>query len=483
MGPAEITRVEGSFRDPSGFVFSHDGRMFRAIDQAFDVLYREPRTSKAIQQLIDRQLLVKTWPVEDDHLRAIFQDNYSGFRCFLEHEKVPFISYPYEWSFSMLADAAIHTLRVQKELLSVGLSLKDATPYNIQFVQGKPVFIDITSIERPARLDIWFALGQFLRLFYYPLLLACRRGGDFRSYYLGSINGQSLEQVAAALGPMAKYAPSNLLDVGLPLLLERRDSKKTKKGVDSDKPVDMAAAEGNAQTQEFNLARLESKLKKLNKKVTRTHQSVWSDYTSICNYDDQATAKKKSLIAEFLESHKPSSVLDLGCNTGEYSRLATSHGCDVIAADFDPVAIDRLYSAIKPGSENSSRAISPVILDLANPSPAIGYLNVERDSFLSRCPSQCVFALALIHHLLVSENMTLEAISRLFAVTTSQYLVLEFVPTNDSMFERLLRFRKSYFDDLNLDKCLNAFSKDFHLLQKCPIEGTVRTLLFFEKKA
>ncbi len=465
-------RFSGSFRDPSGFVFQRGGRIFRAVDQTCHSVLQSLADKGHLARLVGAKIIVPTRFVEESALKKKLVSEHPGYGEFLEHELVPQITYPYEWTVSMLADAALLTLELQKQLVEIGCSLKDASAYNVQFVNGRPVFIDLSSIERPERVDLWFALGQFQRMFLFPLLLARHRGWDLRSYFLASLDGRSVEQVARSFGALQRWRPGLLLDVTLPLLLQRKTDKKNE-----TKPQRLPKTSGQTTAQLANLNRLGSKIRKL--AAGYRPQGVWADYTKTCSYDRTAETAKKNLVRNFLKSTSPESVLDLGCNTGEYSELAAECGAKLVtAADADHDAIEILYRRLR----SQSKPITPLVVDVANPSPGIGYMNRERARFLDRFNSQCVLALALLHHLLVSANLSLAAARDLFCQLSGRYLVLEFVPPGDPMFQRLLRFRVNLFADLTLEQCLRVFSERFNLLRQVAVENSPRTLLFFEKK-
>lgn len=457
-------RIAGSFRDPSGYVLEHDGQIFRAVDSP---------TFELLQPLLAAKpnaRLVPTRVVADPALLATLRAQHPGFQHFLAHERVPLISYPYEWSYSMLADAADLTLQLQSELLAGGLSLKDASAYNVQFVQGQPIFIDLTSVEKPPRLDLWFALGQFQRMFLFPLLLYRHCGWDFRSYFLASLDGRSLAQVAQSLG-WQRWRPSLWLDVALPLWFERK--------AQAPAPAQRQRLEqrgDNPLAQQLNLKRLRGKIAALKKSfAARSH---WAAYTQTCTYDAAAEDSKKTSVAAWLKELAPASVLDLGCNTGDYSFLAARAGARVTAVDGDHDAIELLYRRLA----QTPAQITPLVVDLANPSPAIGYLNLERSSWLERVQADCVLALALMHHLLVSANFSPAAMAEFFHTLTRRHLILEFVPPQDPMFERLLQFRRDLCQDLTLASCLAALEPKFKLLRQQPVPGTARTLLLLERQ-
>lgn len=464
-------RIAGSFRDPSGFVFAREGRIFRAIDEPCRQLLEELDHSGLLPKLMAESRLVRTNFVTEAVLLETLGREHPGFAHFVEHEVLRPITYPYEWSVSMLADAGVATVDLQLRLLEEGCSLKDGTAFNIQFVRGRPKFIDLTSLERPKRLDFWFALGQFNQMFLFPLLL-CRFGGwDLRSYFQANLGGLGVEQVAKGFGWTQKLRPRMLLDVTLPMLLTRWAEKSAGSWRQT-----MESPRRNSAPQIANLRRLRTKIARL--AAGYKPQGIWSDYTKICNYDEGAEQAKKALVKQFFLDTKPETVVDLGCNTGDYSRLAAECGAEVVAADADHDAVEVLYRRLR----NEPAAISPMVIDLCNPSPGLGLMNRERPPFLDRIHGDCVLALALLHHLLVSGNLTLDAVGELLAQITRRDLVLEFIPTDDNMFERLLKFRVNLFENLTLQTVREAFSKRFKLLKEEPIAGSKRTLLFFRRE-
>lgn len=464
-------RIDGSFRDPSGYVFTRGDQVYRAVDQPCHELLVRLEDEGLFGELIADRTLVPTEFVQNEQLLDTLRVENPGYERFLRHERVAPITYPYEWTISMLADAATHTLDLQIRLLESGCALKDATPYNIQFVDGRPTFIDISSIERPKRLDLWFALGQFSRMFLFPLLLVRYQGWDLRSYFRGNISGRSVEEVAESFGRLQKLRPRLLLDVTLPCWLQRfTESGRTRSW------GEMENHDGNSNAQVVNLRRLRSKVVKL--AAGHKPRGVWADYTKTHSYDDAAELAKKSAVREFLQETRPQRVLDLGCNTGDYSRIAAESGASVTAVDSDHDAVELLYRHLR----EKPAPITPAVIDLCNPSPGLGHRNKERSAFADRVGSDCVIALALIHHLLVSGNLSFEAIRELLAELTTRDLILEFVPTDDAMFERLTRFRVDLYGGVTLDECRSVFQQQFRVLREEAIPNTKRTLLFLRKE-
>ncbi len=291
--PLDHGRVAGSFRNPSGYVFVREGRVFRAIDGPCQQVLASLADTGILAELTRQSHLADSEFITDPALLAVLSAEHPGFTHFLEHQAIWPITYPYEWSVSMLADAGMRTIDIQLRLLAAGCGLKDASAYNVQFVGGRPKFIDLASIERPRRLDLWFALGQFQQMFLFPLLLCRYRGWDLRSYFLANLGGCGVEQVARGFGPLGLLRPGLLFDVTLPLLLTRwaeRSDQTWQERLQRPRPDPTA--------QIANLRRLQCKLAKL--AAAYRPRRRWSGYTCNCNYSEQAEQAEKSLVAEFL---------------------------------------------------------------------------------------------------------------------------------------------------------------------------------------
>ncbi len=465
-----LHRAAASFRDPSGFVFELGGRIFRAVDAACLEIIRSLRDDGLLAELIGAGRIVPTRIVDDGADLDILRDAAPEAAGYLEHERIDPISYPAEWSPGMLAAAGIATLELQERLLQHGWSLKDASAYNIQFVCGRPVFIDLASIERIARPDVWPALGQFNRMVTLPLLLHRRKGLDLRGLFLSHLDGLDPDEARRAFSLPGLLRPGLLADLTLPWLLGRLADRR--QAPPSARRSPRTAGPG---VQIANLRRLRRKLEAL---AGKGPDSLWSRYTRTCSYSDQAEQSKMLAIRDFLDEHRPASVLDIGCNTGRYALAAAEGGARVVAIDRDAASVDRLWQKVRAGGAD----ILPLCVDIANPTPAIGFRNCERLSFLQRVRADCVLALAVIHHLHVSANLPLEWIRDLLADLANRHLVLEFVPADDAMFRRLTRFRVDLYRDFTLQRCIESFSPRFELVHRCRLADSPRTLLFWRKR-
>lgn len=464
-------RDPGSYRDPAGFVFFHQGRVLRAVDDKCFQMMEQLHGDGVLARLSDTHGLVPTEIVDNEVDLQMLENLHANTHRYLEHEVIRPITYPYEWTISMLGDAAICTLDLQIELTRYGCALKDATPFNVQFAGGRPKFIDVASIERPDRLDIWFALGQFLQMFLYPLLLCRYRGWDFPSLFLARPNGRTVEEVVRAFTWFERLRPIMLVDLTLPYWLQRmsRRSIRSRRGV-------LKKPGRSSEAQLLNLRRLKRKTARL--AAGYRTRSDWSAYTDCCHYTCAGEEAKTALVGDFLRSTRPTTVVDIGCNTGNYSFLSAECGAKVVAIDADHDAVEVLYRRLRAKPTN----ITPMVVDLANPSPGLGHWNKERSPLLERVEGECVLCLALIHHLLVAANLRLDDVCDLLASVSTRDVVLEFVPTDDDMFQTLLGLRVDLFADVTLERCRNVFQKRFTVLNEVPLPHSKRSLLFLRRR-
>jgi SAM-dependent methyltransferase len=461
------SRAAGSLRDPSGYVFIRDGQVFRAVDQASFQSLQRLMTLPLWQSLQSGRRIVATEVVAANQAPAPWPEMDQR-PYVLTHEHIAHISYPYEWSISMLADAGRLTLELQLALLNEGFGLKDASAYNVQFVKGRPIFIDVASIEEPSRRDIWFALGQFQRMFTYPLLLKRYRGWDLKSYFQGHPDGMSESRMAAASG-MCRWRPGMLLDVALPALAQARALRQEQAA------LQWGARRSDASGQVVNLNRLSRKLASL--AGSDRLSGEWARYAPVLSYQGEQEAKR-DVVARWLRDIRPKQVLDIGSNTGEYSFLAAHTGAAVIALDGDPDAVELLYRRL----QQEPAAITPLVADIVSPSPATGFMNEEHQALGARARSDCVLALAVLHHLVVRAALPLVAIRDLLWEYTTQWVILEVVPEADPMFKNLMRLRRPLSDVITLDSVIEAFEPRFSRAATEPVGASGRHLLLLRRK-
>jgi len=447
-------RVDASFRDPAGFLFYREGELFRQVNRSYQEDYDLLISSELYDALTGPSLLiphqeVQATPSQPDCAYKIIKPSL-----------IPFISYPYEWSFSQLKDAALATLAIQKKALQFGMSLKDCSAYNIQFIGSSPVFIDTLSFERYREGEPWVAYRQFCQHFLAPLaLMSCR---DIRLNQLLRvyIDGIPLDLAAVLLPVKTRFSFSLLSHIHLHARSQKRHAGEAVKR--SGNKVSKMAFRGIVDS-------LESLIRKLRWKPGGTE---WADYYEATNYSVEAQAEKQRLVSEYLACVQPKMVWDLGANTGVFSRLATGVGALTVAYDVDPAAVEKNY--LKAREEDES-ALLPLVLDLTNPSPGLGWENRERMSLIERGPADLVLALALVHHLAISNNLPFFKIVNFFRKICRD-LIIEFIPKEDSQVQRLLASREDIFPDYNRECFEKAFVEYFIIERSEKISDSERTL-------
>ena len=471
----EPPALGASFRDPSGFLFRKQGVLYRQINPSYQAEYDHFIQSGLYQRLVEDGLLIpheeiphEEVPHEAVELRPVGLQLAGPEKAYriLRPEKISFIAYPFEWCFSQYREAALATLSVQKIAFEYGMSLKDASAYNIQFHQGRPVLIDTLSFERYQEGRPWDAYRQFCQHFLAPLSLMARRDirlGQLMRLY---IDGLPLDLASGLLPARTRLSFPLLAHIHLHASAQKRYADKA---VDvKDRPVSRTAFQGLVDN-------LESGVRSL---AWSSAGTEWSDYYAGHNYTPSGLEQKRSLVGEYLQHIQPESVWDLGANTGYFSRVASDQGIPTVAFDVDPGAVEQNYLECRARGEKN---LLPLLLDLTNPSPAIGWHNQERMSFAERGPAGAVLALALIHHLAISNNVPLHRLADFF-YDLGDWLVIEFIPRSDPQVQRLLTTRKDIFQEYTQDHFEQAFSKRFSILRKMPIQDSERWLYLMKRE-
>lgn len=457
-------QVAGSFRDPSGFVFRQEGVVYRQVNQAYKDEYAHLISSGLYESLAGDRLLI---PHEETD--GISSQSPAGAYKVLKPEQIPFISFPYEWSFSQLKDAALLTLKVQQIALKHGMTLKDCSAYNIQFLRGKPVFIDTLSFERYEEGMPWTPYRQFCQHFLAPLALMALVDVGLSRLFRVYIDGIPLETASRMLPGRTRWS--------MPLLLHIHTHAKSQKK-HADEAIERKTFQNKMSLTSLKglLDSLEGGVRKLNWSPAGTE---WADYYSDDSYTTDALEQKKSLVQQYAsEAHPETLVWDFGANTGLHTRLACPNGAYGIAFDVDPAAVEKNYLSVRSAGEEN---ILPLVLDLTNPSPAIGWSNQERPSVLERGPADCCLALALIHHLAISNNVPLPEVARFFG-RACNWLIVEFVPKEDKKVQKLLATREDVFPDYERDAFERHFSSVFDIRRRNEIPGSQRTLYLMQRK-
>jgi hypothetical protein len=450
---------KSSFRDPSGFIFKEDNKLLRQINLSYQADYDHLMKSGLYQELTKQNLIIAhtetDYPIKDS----------KGYKI-ISPQFIPFISYPYEWCFGQLKTAALVTLKIQKIALQFGMSLKDASAFNIQFYKGKPVLIDTLSFELYKKEQPWIAYKQFCQHFLAPLSLMVYK--DFRLNQLPRlfIDGIPLDLASQLLPWKSKLKFSLLTHIHL----HARSQKHF-----ANKQIDKKRKSFSKN----NLLALIDSLESTTKKLSPSNlQTEWEKYYTFTNYSDTAFNDKKKSINKWIEKIKPQSVWDLGGNTGLFSRLASKQNINTISFDIDLLAVEKNY---KDQIKNKEKHILPLFCDLTNPSPDLGWAHQERDSLQKRGPADIIMALALIHHLAISNNLPFYNIAEYFS-KLGNWLIIEFVPKDDSKVQKLLSTRQDIFTKYNEDDFEKSFSDFFDIQEKTSIVESKRTMYLMKNK-
>jgi hypothetical protein len=450
--------LRSSFRDPSGFVFLRDGALCRQVNKIHSEHYDRFVESGLYDALVRDGSLVAHEEIGLD--RAYSSDAYKVLRPV----PVDFVSYPYEWSFSQLQDAALLTLRAQRIAMKHGMSLRDATAYNVQFRGVRPVLIDTLSFEVLPEGRPWVAYRQFCQHFLAPLALMGFRDLRLGRLSLGHIDGIPLDLAATLLPWRARLRPGLLMH----LFLHARSQRRHR---------DEGRSSTGRRQRDFGARAFQGLVDSLEKAVAgirlRRTDRQWVDYyTRATHYSSQALEHKIALLTQFIDEAAPATVWDLGSNTGLFGRIAAERGIQTVCLEMDPACVEESYRRAR---DNDEANVLPLVADFENPSPAIGWANEERASLIERGPADLALALALIHHLAISNNVPLGRIAEFFARVCLR-LVIEFVPKQDEKVQQLLRRRDDIFANYSQEGFERAFGDWFDIQAAERIRGSERVL-------
>jgi len=451
-GMTENRQHPASFRDPAGFVFEQQGKYYRQINQSYADNYALFKQSGLYDLLVKERKIIPHTEINE---------NLTGrpqWHITLLPQQLPFISYPYEWCFSQWKDAALLTLGLVQKGIEHGMILKDATPFNIQFVNGLPVLIDSLSFEKYDATKPWVAYRQFVECFIAPLLLAKYNGAAMLKIFQIYPDGIPLAVVLKLL-PFKSILNANVfLHVRLPNLLtaKKNDAQKKRVPFTRQKLINIIS----------NLGSFVQSLA-LPPSVTQ-----WNNYYEETILSRGYADAKMTIIENWLKEMPGHTVLDIGTNTGLFAKAASAAGKFTIAIDGDTACIDKLYTDCR---QQNTGNIIPLCVDITNPSPAIGWDNAERAAFAERAKADTTMALALIHHLVIGKNISFEQVAGTFS-RFSTWLIIEFVPKNDPKVQLLLQDREDIFTGYNEAAFLEAFEKKFSIVKRVVIAGTERVL-------
>jgi SAM-dependent methyltransferase len=462
----QVETVRRSFRDPAGSVVHSAGRVLRYVNATGASDFKAFQDSDTVKHFIRDGKIVGTSCLQSSSGEGV---------TVLEHERIPFASYPYEWVPEMLRAAGLLTIDIAEALLRENMGLKDATPFNILWRGPNPVFVDVLSIERRDPLDAtWLPLAQFQRTFVLPLMANALLSAPLSRTFLSNREGLEPEDLFRWAGSSMKWNRNYMTEVALPVWLNRRSHRAgslyQKRSVESPEKARYI---------------LESLFRRQRNLLSRTkppngRSSAWSDYAeSSTHYSNAQAGAKNEFVEHVLRDFKPRRVLDIGCNRGHFSAMAARSGASVVAVDSDPAVVSLAWQSARTDNLD----ILPLTGNIANPSPATGWRNGECPSFLERASGafDCVMMLAMVHHLLITERVPLHEIVQLAAQISTDLVILEFVGPKDPMFQRIARGR----DDLHREDTVDAFEQScrgvFDIVRSLVLPESQRSLYCLRK--
>lgn len=455
----------GSFRDWSNQVVVAGDGIYRGLMTAALKDWKHLEGSELFRQFSESEKLIPTWQLETEPAAL----KHTAFEAWLEHKPIPFISYPYEWSFGMLKDAALLQLDLLLAALDEGMTLKDGSPYNVQWLGSQPVFIDIPSLTLDDVDAPWSGYRQFCQLCLYPLLLTAYKQIAFHPWLKGSLEGIEPADANALFSLTDLLRPGIFGHVSLQAKLGARYG-----GMNKD-------IKGEVQKAGFNKEMVRTNVKGLKKLVSRlTWQrdtSTWSHYTELTHYSDTDTNAKKQFVTQVLKQQHRRLIWDLGCNTGTYSELAALHADYVVALDGDHLAVEHFYQRLKLQQQGN---ILPLVTNFTDPSPNRGWRCRERRTLPARGTPDLVICLALIHHLVIGGNIPMQEIISWLS-SLGEELIIEFVAKDDPMVRRLLINKPDQYADYDIRYFEQYLQNYFRICSQYPL-GSGNRYLYYAKR-
>lgn len=449
----------GSFKDPSGRVFTHGGTVCRTMSPTALAHMRSASSSGLIRSLVADGLLLET-ALDSSAGLGLPADEVG--EVVLTQPRVPVVTYSCEWSFEMLRDAALVTLRLIDRALESGFILKDATAFNVLFRGTQPVFVDVLSLEPYEEGAVWAGYGQFCRSFLFPLLLAAYRDIDVRALLQGHLGELPVREAAQLFRLRDYWRRGVFTDVVVQAALDRSFAGR------------QAGVRASTAGRRYPKSMLVANVRRLRALVERlrapARPSEWSDYDTHHTYAPTDRESKVAFVRQAVAQLRGRRIIDLGCNIGEYSELALAAGSSVVALDLDARAIDRLYRA-----HPRQPSLTPIVATLLRPTPAMGWGLRERASLLDRVHADGFLALALIHHLRITGGVPLDAIvAQLFSIAPEG--VIEWVDKQDAMVTRMLSLRRDVYDDYTWDRFQATLSRTADIIAVHDTHGGRRRL-------
>jgi hypothetical protein len=457
-----VNNEPGSFRDPATTVFYVGDRVLRGLSEQAAADWAQLSATSFFPKLIDEGKAVATHEVEPGELPSV---DVGAWALLLEHERIPFVSYPYEWTFEMLRDAAVLHLEILLAALDDGVTMKDGYAFNVQWRGAAPVFIDIGSFERLGAGGPWVGYRQFCQTFLYPLLLQAHLDIPFQRFLRGHLDGFEPHDMRQLFPGLRRFRKGVFRHVYLHSVMEARSTKGTEAVKKELRDAGFGA--------ELTKATVTKLLKLVRSLRSKRSTSGWANYRGTCSYTDDDRDAKQRFVRQAIEARPRHLVWDLGANDGAYSRLAAEHADHVVAVDSDDVVVDALYRSLRQDGPDN---VLPLVMNLVDPSPGRGWRGVERRAFTDRGRPDMVLGLALVHHLALASNVPLaEVVAWLHSFGSP--LVVEFVEPHDPMAARLLANKPAgLFDDYRIDVFQQLLDKSFTIERRETLPSGSRTL-------
>ena len=455
---------DGSFRDPVARIAHYNNSVYRIIyPSGFDRL-------EFIKKILDKnniaELMIETKEISKDEIELLEISDQDNIKI-LKHKKIDYVSYPYEWSFHRLKDAAIHHLNLHINLLENNATLIDAYSYNIQFNYNKPTFIDLMSIKEYSEGEFWTGHKQFCESFLNPLVLKSKLGIDYNNWFKGNLEGIHTNELCKILKIKHLFSWNIFYNIFLLNYFEKKYKKNE----------DLKITKNKKLKKSYYLSILSNLKNFIESLKPFKEQSVWGEYSRDNTYDDEEKKNKNEFISNYFSKIKPNKTLDLGCNNGEYSKLALKSGCkSVVGLDYDLNAIDEAYLIAKKEEIN----FLPLYFDVSNPSSNMGWYQKERKGFLERLSFDCVIALAFEHHLAIAKNIPLNDVIQ-WITSLAPKGIIEFVPKNDPTIQSMIKLKGDIFPDYSYDNFEKILSNLTKITSKKKISKSGRILFSYEK--
>ena len=467
INPDTLVQEKGSFRDRNNQVFRFGDRVLRGISENALQNWHLLEQSMVFQSYSVSGNIIVSRLLTEDMAGQVPQIEDDPWNAWLEHDCIPFINYPYEWCFEMLKDAALLHLDLLEAGLQDNITLKDASAFNIQFMGADAVFIDIPSFEPYQPGMPWTGFRQFCQHFLYPLMLQSYKKISFRNWQRGNVEGITPYECNQLMSLRDRLRPGVFSLVYLQSkIVAAMGNKKT-------------SMLSEARESEFGKEIILVNVRKLRRIIRglawKPARSEWSEYKTDNSYDTECFNRKCDFVRQVAAQESRKRVWDIGCNTGHFSRLFAENSDYVVSMDIDELSVQKFYLELK---QERNTKILPLVFDLTNPSPSLGWRCEERLALADREPPTLILCLALIHHLVISGNVPLTNVLEWLASFKCE-LVIEMLSKQDEMVQKLLLNKTDQYPEFTVEGFEAIASQYFVTKEKETVMPARRFLYHF----